>query len=225
MNPTIECVLFDLDGTLADTAPDMIAALNVVLREEQQPPLALSEARDHVSNGSAALVRLAFGEQQSEDDFDRRKKQFLARYELALCVHTALFPGMAELLDTIENNGHCWGVVTNKPGWLTDPLMAALGLTERAVCIISGDTLAERKPHPLPMLTAAEHAGVHPSNCLYIGDAERDIEAGNAADMLTLIAHYGYITAEQHPEAWGADGGIDHPLDALNWLDQSRRSA
>ena len=225
MNPAIECVLFDLDGTLADTAPDMIAALNAVLDEEQQPPLALNEARDHVSNGSAALVRLAFGEQQAEDDFERRKKQFLAQYESALYVHTQLFPGMAELLDTIEGNGHCWGVVTNKPGWLTDPLMSALGLSKRAACMISGDTLAERKPHPLPMLTAAERTGVHPSNCLYIGDAKRDIEAGNAADMLTLIAHYGYITAEQHPETWGADGGIDHPLEALNWLNKSRRSA
>ncbi len=225
MNPTIECVLFDLDGTLADTAPDMIAALNAVLDNEQQPPLALNEARDHVSNGSAALVRLAFGEQQAEDDFEHRKKQFLAQYESALCVHTQLFPGMAELLDTIEGHGHCWGVVTNKPGWLTDPLMSALGLSKRAVCVISGDTLAERKPHPLPMLTAAERAGVHPTNCLYIGDAKRDIEAGKAADMLTLIAHYGYITAEQHPETWGADGGIDHPLEALNWLNQSRRSA
>ena len=225
MKPSIECVLFDLDGTLADTAPDMIAALNAVLHDEQQPPLSLSEARDHVSNGSAALVRLAFGEQQTKEDFERRKKQFLSFYESALCVHTTLFPGVAELLDAIENNGDCWGVVTNKPGWLTDPLMSALGLQERAVCIISGDTLIERKPHPLPMQTAAELAGVHPSNCLYIGDAERDIEAGNAADMLTLIAHYGYITAEQRPETWGADGSINHPLEALNWLSKSRRSA
>lgn len=225
MNTVIDCVLFDLDGTLADTAPDMIAALNAVLQAEARPPLALDEARDHVSNGSAALIKLAFGEQQNKDDFERRKKQFLSQYEAALCVHTTLFPGMAQLLDAIENRHHCWGVVTNKPGWLTNPLMSALGLQKRATCVISGDTLTQRKPHPLPMLAAAELAGVHPSNCLYIGDAERDIEAGNAAEMLTLIANYGYITVEQQPETWGANGRINHPLEALDWLGKSRRSA
>lgn len=225
MNPVINCVLFDLDGTLADTAPDMIAALNAVLHEEQRPPLPLSQARNHVSNGSAALVKLAFGEQQAEGDFERRKQRFLDIYQAAICEHTRLFPGMGELLNTLENNGRCWGVVTNKPAWLTDPLMSALGLGERAACIISGDTVAQRKPHPLPMQTAAERARVPAANCLYIGDAERDIEAGRAAGMLTLIANYGYIDTGQQPQTWGANGDIDHPLEILDWLGQSRRRA
>ena len=225
MSPVIECVLFDLDGTLADTAPDMIAALNVVLHEEQRPSIPLCEARDHVSNGSAALVKLAFGEHQTEKDFERRKQRFLSHYQSDLCVHTQLFPGMNELLDAIERNNLSWGVVTNKPGWLTDPLMSALELDKRAICIISGDTLTERKPHPLPMLTAAERAATSPLNCLYIGDAERDIEAGKAAGMQTLIARYGYISSDQTPHTWGANGNIEYPLEALNWLERSRKRA
>ena len=212
------CLLFDLDGTLLDTAPDMIAALNRVLADENRDPLPPERLRDHVSHGSAALVRLAFGEHQPEAAFEDRKTRFLRYYRENLCIQTRLFPGMADVLDHAERAGVAWGVVTNKPGWLTDPLMVETGLMERAACVISGDTTEERKPHPLPMLTAAEQAGVAPEQCLYVGDAERDIEAGKAAGMQTLIAAWGYIDADQQPHTWGADRTIEHPGELVSFL-------
>ncbi|HGG58323.1 MAG TPA: phosphoglycolate phosphatase [Gammaproteobacteria bacterium] len=212
------CLLFDLDGTLLDTAPDMIAALNRVLADENRDPLPPERLRDHVSHGSAALVRLAFGEHQPEAAFEDRKARFLRYYRENLCIQTRLFPGMADVLDHAERAGVAWGVVTNKPGWLTDPLMVETGLMERAACVISGDTTEERKPHPLPMLTAAEQAGVAPEQCLYVGDAERDIEAGKAAGMQTLIAAWGYIDADQQPHTWGADRTIEHPGELVSFL-------
>ncbi len=217
----IRTILFDLDGTLADTAPDMVGALNQVLAEENQSPVLLENYRNHVSHGTAHLIKLAYGEQQPETDYKRRIKRFLEIYQSRLCNETALFPGMLELLETIENTGKNWGVVTNKPAWLTDPLMKLLGLHERSACTISGDTVAERKPHPLPMLTAAKQANSPPEQCIYIGDAERDIQAGNAAGMQTLIASWGYIDDEQTPNTWGAHGNIDIPLETLRWLEKT----
>ena len=217
----IRTILFDLDGTLADTAPDMVGALNQVLAEENQQPVLLEKYRNHVSHGTAHLIKLAYGEQQPETDSKRRIKRFLEIYQSRLCDETALFPGMAELLETIENTGKNWGVVTNKPAWLTDPLMELLGLHNRSACTISGDTVAERKPHPLPMLTAAKLANSQPEQCIYIGDAERDIQAGNAAGMQTLIANWGYIDDEQIPNVWGAHGSIDMPLETLQWLEKT----
>ena len=216
----IRTVLFDLAGTLVDTAPDMVGALNQLLAEENQPEVALTQARNHVSHGSAALVRLGFGEQQQDADYQRRIKRFLAIYESRLCEQSGLFPGMDELLIAVENSGKNWGVVTNKPGWLTDPLMESLNLNQRSICVISGDSVAERKPHPLPMLTAAELAGSHPRECIYLGDAERDIQAGKAASMHTLIANWGYIDDSQRPSDWGADGDINTPLETLKWLNR-----
>ena len=214
----IQCVLFDLDGTLLDTAPDMIHALNRVLTDEQREPLPAAQLRNQVSHGSAALVEFVFGKDQSPKDFEDRKQRFLSYYQNRLCVDTVLFPGMAKLLDNIQAQGLSWGVVTNKPGWLTDPLMEQAGLMSSAVCVISGDSTAERKPHPLPMLVAAKLANADPANCLYVGDAERDIAAGNAANMTTVIANYGYIDAEQRREEWGADGNIDHALELDAWI-------
>ncbi len=211
------CVLFDLDGTLAHTAGDMLAALNHVLESEDRPRLPMSEVRDQVSHGSAALIQLAFGDNQTDTDFERRKAQFLDQYQKNICNYTRLFPGFSRVLRTIEMTGGCWGIVTNKPAWLTDALVYELELEERAACVISGDSTAERKPHPLPLLTAAEQAGVAPEHCLYVGDARRDIEAGKAAGMLTLIANWGYIDDQQQPETWGADARIDDPYDLLNW--------
>ncbi len=213
-----QCVLFDLDGTLADTAPDMVGALNAVLQAEGQKALPVAEVKDHVSHGTAALIRLGFGEQQDESDFQHRIEHFLDYYQHHLCVHTRLFPGMDALLADIEQRGLRWGVVTNKPAWLTDPLMEQLGLAHRSACNISGDSTAQRKPHPLPMHTAAKLAGVDSAHCLYLGDAQRDIEAGNNAGMTTLIARWGYIDEQQTPDHWGADGNLEHPLDTLAWL-------
>lgn len=222
MTESTQGVLFDLDGTLIDTAPDMVAALNAVLAEENQPPVALSDARDHVSHGSAALVKLGFGAEQGQTDYQRRIERFLSNYRQQLSTDSRLFDGMEPLLQHLESLGIRWGVVTNKPAWLTDPLMEELRLSRRASCIISGDSVAERKPHPLPMLTAANIAGIDPRHTLYLGDASRDIEAGNAANMLTLVANWGYIDETQTPDSWGAKGFLDHPMDCLDWITTAR---
>lgn len=207
--PKIKTVLFDLDGTLADTAPDLAAALNHVLTQHGYEFLPFETIRPVVSHGGAALVKLGFGEDHPE--FDLLYKELLDFYQANIANETTLFPGMNELLLELEDNDMNWGVVTNKPAWLTDPLMQALNLTSRAVTIVSGDTLKERKPHPAPLLYACKQAGSRPEECIYIGDAERDIEAGNRAGMLTIAALFGYIGADDVPEYWHANKLIYKP--------------
>lgn len=214
----IRTVLFDLDGTLADTAPDLAFALNCLLREQERTPLPYEEIRPVVSHGATALVKLGFAIDPDEPAFSALRERLLSLYREHLAQETRLFQGMAELLDAIERLGMNWGVVTNKPAFLTQPLMAALGLAERAACIVSGDTTANRKPHPAPLLHACHLAGSEAVQCLYVGDAERDIRAGREAGMATLVALFGYIGEEEAPETWGADGYIESPEDLLRWL-------
>ena len=214
----LRTVLFDLDGTLADTAPDISFALNTLLDEQGRAPLPYAEIRPAVSHGSNALVTLGFGLRQGDAGFDLLKERFLAIYASHLAVDTRLFPGMAELLETLTGQGRNWGVVTNKPGWLTGPLLEQLGVADKAACIISGDTTAHRKPHPEPMLLASRQAGSDPARCLYVGDAQRDIEAGRNAGMYTLVAQFGYIGADEHPQHWGADAMVHTPAAILDWI-------
>ena len=216
--PRGRALLLDLDGTLADTAPDMAAALNRLRREEGREPLPYAAVRPQVSHGGAALVRLAFGE-PPPDEFERLRQRFLALYREDLARDTALFAGFPFVLETLEAAGVPWGVVTNKPGWLTEPLMAALGLETRAACIVAGDTLPERKPHPAPLLLAARLAGVSPDECIYAGDAERDIAAGRAAGMRTVAVRFGYLADGEDPAAWRPDGVVERPADLLDWID------
>jgi phosphoglycolate phosphatase len=215
----LRCVLFDLDGTLVDTAPDMAAALNALRAEEGLAPMPQRAIRNHVSHGSAAMVRLGFGAAVDPAEHERLRLRFLDLYSGCATDASRLFPDMDRILDAIEASGRRWGIVTNKPGWLTDPLVAALGLAERADCVVSGDTCARRKPHPDPLLHAAQITGTHPRDCVYVGDASRDIEAGRGAGMTTLVALFGYIDESQAPESWGAQGYIEQPLDLLAWLD------
>lgn len=214
----LRTILFDLDGTLADTAPDLAYALNRTLEHAGRAPLPYDIVRPVVSHGGTALLQLGFGTDLPAEEFDRLRDHFLDIYRNNITRGTRLFPGTAELLDAIEGRGLNWGVVTNKPAWLTDPLMAELGLSQRAATIISGDTLPERKPHPAPMLLACREAGSEAAECLYLGDAERDIAAGRNAGMHTLIALYGYIGSTDQPHDWGADGMIEAPLDLLRWV-------
>lgn len=218
MNPSIKTVLFDLDGTLLDTAPDLARALNFVLQSNGRAPLPFEQIRPVVSHGGAALISLGFGIQPDHPDFDARRQELLEYYKNNIANHTRLFQGMEEVLDYIESHKLNWGVVTNKPGWLTEPLLEALKLRERAASIVSGDTLNERKPHPAPLLYACELTGTEPQHCLYVGDAERDIQAGHNAGMLTLVAMFGYIMDNDRPETWGASALIDQPRDILDWL-------
>ena len=217
-NDTITTVLFDLDGTLADTGPDLANALNKVLAEQHQPTLPYDRIRPHVSHGANAMLKLGFGLEPDHDHFPPLRERFLAIYHDNIARHTRLFPGMDTVLDTLEARQLRWGVVTNKPGWLTEPLMRELGLAQRAACIVSGDTTTHRKPHPEPMLYACRITASRAPQCLYVGDARRDIEAGRRAGMATLAALFGYIGDDDPPEQWGADDMIEHPEQILEWL-------
>ena len=220
----IRTVLFDLDGTLADTAPDLAYALNSLLREEQRAPLPYERIRPMVSHGATALVKLGFGVSPEQPLFSSLRNRLLSLYQQHLARETRLFTGMAELLAFIEQQGINWGVVTNKPAFLTQPLMTALELTGRTVCIISGDTTANRKPHPEPLLHACRLAGSNAEQCLYVGDAERDVRAGRFAGMHTLVALFGYLGEEDHPESWGADALVADPADIITWIQTYSRT-
>jgi phosphoglycolate phosphatase len=214
----IEAVLFDLDGTLVDTAPDMINALNTLLLEEGNKPLPYNSVRNHVSKGGSALVRLGFGADIEEPRRLKLLDRFLNIYSQNICVGSRLFDGMIELLEKLEQQQSLWGVVTNKPGWLTKPLLQQLGLWQRAACVISGDSLPQKKPDPEPLLFACREMGCDPRHTIYIGDDLRDITAGKAAGMLTLVAGYGYINDHEDPASWSADGMIANVNELHAWL-------
>lgn len=219
MSHAIRTVLFDLDGTLADTAPDLAYALNQVRHEQGLEAMPFEQIRPVVSHGGIALIRLGFQLQPEHPDFEPLRERLLEIYVDNIANQTTLFDGMETVLTQLEQRGLLWGVVTNKPGWLTEPLMQQLGLSSRAATIVSGDTLPQRKPHPAPMLLACEQTGSRAEQCLYVGDAERDIEAGRAAGMKTMVALFGYIEADDQPQQWGADSMIETPLSILDWLD------
>lgn len=214
----IRTVLFDLDGTLLDTAPDLAFALNETLRKFGKPTLPYETIRPVVSHGGIALIKLGFGLNPDDLGYQPRREYLLDTYRQNIARETRLFPGMDELLDTLENQGRNWGVVTNKPAWLTEPLLKELGLFERAAAVISGDTLTERKPHPAPMLLACEQVCSPAHECLYVGDAKRDIEAGHNAGMATMVALFGYIREDDDPHSWGADALVETPGEILAWL-------
>jgi phosphoglycolate phosphatase len=216
----LRAMLFDLDGTLLDTAPDLAGALNSLRLERRLPALPFEELRPAVSHGSARLVKVGFP--LAEDtEFAALQRRLLEIYRAALSAGTRLFPGMDQVLDALAARGLHAGVVTNKPGWLTEPLIDAVGLRPRLRVVVSGDTVAQAKPSPLPLLYAAKMAGVSPDECIYVGDAERDIQAAHAAGMPALIARYGYLHAADEPDAWGADGDVERPLDLLAWLPEA----
>ncbi len=214
----IRTVLFDLDGTLLDTAPDLAFALNETLRKFGKPPLPFATIRPVVSHGGIALIKLGFGMNPDDEGYQPRREYLLDTYRNNIARETRPFDGMDELLSSLERQGLNWGVVTNKPGWLTEPLLQKLSLFDRAAVVVSGDTLNERKPHPAPMLFACERAGSQAQECLYVGDAKRDIEAGINAGMPTLVALFGYIGEEEDPHTWGADGLVETPEEILAWL-------
>jgi phosphoglycolate phosphatase len=218
----LRAVLFDLDGTLLDTAPDMVGALNALRRDESLAPLPYDVIRSAVSHGAARVVKAGFPDANPEAALQLQRR-FLEIYRGALSRETRLFPGMSEVLDALAGLSIKSGIVTNKAAWLTEPLLEELGLRARFACVVSGDTLAERKPHPLPLLHAAALAGVSPSECIYVGDAERDVQAAHAAAMPALVANYGYLRADEDSRQWGGDGYLARPLDLLDWLNASGR--
>lgn len=199
-----DAILFDLDGTLVDTAPDMVAILTQLQKDNGCAPLPYEVARSHVSNGAMGLIRLGFA-RASDPERDRLHRDYLERYEQAVCVGSTLFPGLSELLDRLDAHARPWGIVTNKPRRMTEPLLEQLGLAGRIACTISGDSLPERKPHPAPLLLACRMMDVAPARVVFVGDAARDIEAGRAAGTGTIAAAFGYIMQGDDPAGWGAD--------------------
>ena len=216
--PGLSCVLFDLDGTLLNTAPDLTTALNKALTHFNFPEVSINAITPYISYGAAVMIDTALEQEVAAAIKADILEWLLNYYENHIADATELYPGMPELLETLENKGIPWGVVTNKRERMTHPLMHALDLTKRSACIICGDTTAHSKPHPEPMLTACRQVQVPPEACLYIGDAQHDISAGKAANMKTLAATWGYLKPDDKPQEWGADALINHPNEILDWI-------
>ena len=208
--------LFDLDGTLVDTAPDMAGALNRLRAENNLPALPYALIRPWVSHGAGALVKLGFGADIQAERLDALKQRYLAIYAANLCVDSTLFPGMADVLKALSRQGRSWGVVTNKPAFLTEPLLAGLGLA--TPCIVSGDTLPVNKPDPAPVRHACALLGLSVEECVMVGDHKRDIEAARAAGSPSIAAAFGYIQHDDDPHSWGADAVVQHAEELHAWI-------
>lgn len=215
---SVAAVLFDLDGTLADSAPDLALALNMIRARRGLAPVPAEELRPYASSGARGLLHRGLDVTAEDPRYPELREAFLANYASCLATHTVLFDGVSPLLDALEARGLVWGIVTNKHMRFTAPVVAALGLATRARTVVAGDTTPHPKPHPAPLLHAAQALGVAPARCLYVGDDLRDVEAGNAAGMATIVAGYGYMGVGGDPRRWPAAGWIDHPLDLLGWL-------
>lgn len=201
---THRLVLFDFDGTLADTAPDLAAAANKQRTRQGLPPLPYESLRPYASHGARGLLKIALGIERGHPDYEHWRQQFLDDYEQDIAVHTRLFPGVDTMLQGLSDHGYKWGIVTNKVEYLARPIIRQLGLEAACAVTVGGDTTPNPKPHPAPLLYAAEHAGYTAQDCIYIGDDERDIIAGKAAGMATIAAAYGYCALED-PLAWAPD--------------------
>jgi phosphoglycolate phosphatase len=212
---SVHLVLFDLDGTLVDTAPDLAGAVNRMRIARGQPPVPIQDLRPLASHGARGLLGRAFGVTPTDAGFEALRQEFFREYEGALCVDSTLFPTMDAALTSLETAGIRWGIVTNKIARFTEPLVRALGLADRAACVVSGDTAARPKPDPAPLLHALATTSTHAHAALYVGDDLRDIEAGRAAGVRTVAASYGYLGDGPHYEKWGADHVIHSPSDLL----------
>lgn len=208
-------VFFDLDGTLADTAPDLVAAANQLLIARNLPPMQYEVLRPRASAGARGLIKGAFGIDTDHPDFIPLRDEFFSNYEKAMLVNSVIFDGVDHLLDQLDGAKLPWGIVTNKSERFTNPLTELMGLRQRAASTVSGDTTPHSKPHPEPILHAARVANIDPSKSVYVGDDIRDIVAGKAAGMKTIAAAYGYCGCEEPPEAWGADYLVRHPRELL----------
>jgi phosphoglycolate phosphatase len=214
----MRAVLFDLDGTLADTAPDLARALNRVRAANHLAPVPVEITRPYASSGARGLLKIGFGLDPGDERYEALRLQFLEFYAAGICVDTRLFDGMAELLDQLDQVRLRWGVVTNKAERFTFPLLQGLRLGERAACVVGGDTAARAKPHPDPLLHAAAALQLPPSACLYVGDDLRDVQAARAAGMPVIAAKYGYLGNNGSIESWQADAIILHPREVLDYL-------
>lgn len=211
-------ILFDLDGTLIDSAPDLAGAANALRAEHGLEPLPYEHLRPMVGAGARGMVGIAFGVVPGDERFEPLRDAFLARYEQAMLERTRLFDGIQVLLASMEAAGIAWGIVTNKAARFAIPVAEGLGLAPRAGALVCGDTTPHSKPHPEPLWEAARRLGHAPADCLYVGDDLRDVQAGRAAGMATLVAGWGYLGQGDHVDTWGADAIVESPSALLNWL-------
>lgn len=216
----IQAILFDLDGTLADTAPSLGNALNSLLQKRGLPPKPQAQIRPHASHGAAALIRLGAGITPEHPDFPQWRADYLAEYEQCFDRDTALFPEINPLLAQLATQNIAWGIITNKPHVFTHRLVPKLGFITPPAVVVSGDTCPQAKPSPLPMHHACTILQMQPENCIYVGDAERDIQAGRDAGMKTILAGWGYIGADDTPERWGADATAETPQHVWTQLEK-----
>lgn len=217
MATALRAVLFDLDGTLADTAPDMARTVNAMRAARSLPPVPLAAVRPFVSRGARGMIGAAFGVTPEHGEFAAMREEFLALYAENLCVDTRLFPEMDELLDLLDDRGLAWGVVTNKFEHLARSVIDGLGIGARSAVLVGGDTCERAKPFPDPLLHAASVLSLAPSTVLYVGDDERDVQAARAAGMPVLAAGYGYLGDGPAPSRWGADAVVDSPAGIARW--------
>jgi phosphoglycolate phosphatase len=215
-------IFFDLDGTLADTAPDLVAAMNKLLLARNLEPKPYALLRPHASAGARGLLEGAFGINPEHPDFITLRDEFYGNYEKALLVESKLFDGIDHLLNQMDEARLPWGIITNKSERFTHPLADLMGLRQRAVSTVSGDTTPYSKPHPEPILHAARSSNVDPTKSIYVGDDIRDVLAGKAAGMKTVAAAYGYCGCKEPPEAWGADYVVNHPSELLQIIFPNR---
>jgi N-acetyl-D-muramate 6-phosphate phosphatase len=216
----LKTVLFDLDGTLLDTAPDLANALNKVLEQHGRPSVPLEKVRQLASEGSSALLGAGFQIDEHHPEYTTYRERFLTLYQQHISLHTRLYPGMDLVLNGLEERGIQWGVVTSKPSVLATQLLTDLELAARCACIIGADCVTNKKPHPEGLLLACELTNSSPKECVYIGDAELDVEAAKYAGMRSIAALYGYLRPDAAPEFWQADYYIDQPRDILCWLEK-----
>ena len=214
----IQAILFDLDGTLADTAPDLSNALNALLQKRGYPPKSQAEIRPHASHGSTALIRFGAGITPEHPDFTQWRADYLAEYEQCFDRDTALFPEINPLLAQLAAQNIQWGIITNKPQAFTNRLVPKLGFITPPAVVVSGDTCRAAKPSTIPMHHACATIQTQPENCIYVGDAERDIQAGLGAGMKTILAAWGYIAPSDTPEAWGYHASAANPMQILDIL-------
>ncbi len=219
MSAAIRLVLFDLDGTLIDSAPDLAAAANAMREARGMVPLALTALRPMVGSGARGMIGTAFGVAPGDASFEAMRDEFLGRYRDALLAQTTVFEAMVPVLQRLDAAGRPWGIVTNKAERFTLPVVEGLRLHTRAAVVVCGDTTPHSKPHPAPLLEAARRAAVAPEDCVYIGDDHRDVIAGRAAGMATLAAAWGYLGLGEPIEAWGAHAVLPDPAALLQWLE------
>jgi len=211
----LNTLLLDLDGTLLDTAPDFVTTLNQQLKAHGRPPLAPELIRQRVSHGSGALISVGFGINDTHPEFESLRQELISLYQTHLGEKTVIFPGMQDVLTYIGNQGWRWGIVTNKPSWLATPLLSQFSFKPACDCTVSSDASLVRKPAPDMLLYACELLGCKPKECIFIGDAEKDIIAGQRAGMLTIAALFGYVASDDAPEKWAADYYVDQAADII----------